>query len=60
MGDVTLAGWRAGAQLRDHHDAPNELCAELTVKTKPVVVHSLTSAIQMSAWRHYTRSATLP
>jgi hypothetical protein len=25
-----------------------------------VVVHCLTSAIQMSAWRRYTRSATLP
>ena len=25
------------------------------VKTKPVVVHCLTSAIQMSAWRRYTR-----
>jgi acetolactate synthase-1/2/3 large subunit len=30
------------------------------VKTKPVVVHCLTSAIQMSAWRRYTRSETLP
>jgi hypothetical protein len=32
----------------------------LAVKTRPVVVHCLTSAIQMSAWRRYTRSATLP
>ena len=30
------------------------------VKTKPVVVHCLTSAIQMSAWRRYTHAATLP
>ena len=30
------------------------------VETKPVVVHCLTSAIQMSAWRRYTRAAALP
>jgi len=30
------------------------------VKTKPVVVHCLTSAVQMSAWRRYTRSEVLP
>ena len=30
------------------------------VKTKPVVVHCLTSAIQMSAWRRYTNGSTLP
>src|SRR6266851_4628223 len=28
--------------------------------TRPVVVHCLTSAIQMSAWRRYTRSEALP
>ena len=30
------------------------------VKSKPVVVHCLTSAVQMSAWRRYTRSEALP
>ena len=30
------------------------------VKNKPVVVHCLTSAIQMSAWRRYTHSEALP
>ena len=29
-------------------------------KTRPVVVHCLTSAIQMSAWRRYTRGERLP
>jgi len=32
----------------------------LAVQTKPAVVYCLTSAIQMSAWRRYTRAATLP
>jgi thiamine pyrophosphate-dependent acetolactate synthase large subunit-like protein len=31
-----------------------------TVKTRPVVVHCLTSAIRMSAWCRYTRSDALP
>ena len=30
------------------------------VKTRPVVVHCLTSAIQMSAWRRYTGGESLP
>ena len=30
------------------------------MKTRPVVVHCLTSAIQMSAWRRYTRTEALP
>jgi acetolactate synthase-1/2/3 large subunit len=28
------------------------------VKTKPVVVHCLTSAVQMSAWRRFAGSET--
>ncbi len=30
------------------------------VATRPVVVHCLTSAVQMSAWRRYTGADTLP
>ena len=36
------------------------IAAAFAVKTRPVVVHCLTSAIQMSAWRRYTRSDALP
>ncbi|MEA2738012.1 MAG: hypothetical protein QOH05_1319, partial [Acetobacteraceae bacterium] len=30
------------------------------VKTRPVVVHCLTSALQMSAWRRFQNGASLP
>jgi acetolactate synthase-1/2/3 large subunit len=36
------------------------IATAFAVKTKPVVVHCKTSAIQMSAWRRYTRADTLP
>ena len=51
---------------RGHHDqrarprSTDGIARAFAVKTKPVVVHCLTSAIQMSAWRRYTRSETLP
>jgi acetolactate synthase-1/2/3 large subunit len=43
---------------------PSEVAAGIAqafaVKTRPVVVHCLTSALQMSAWRRYTGGDTLP
>jgi acetolactate synthase I/II/III large subunit len=49
-----------GFTIRDEGDVEERIAAAFAVKTKPVVVHCLTSAIQMSAWRRYTRAETLP
>ena len=39
---------------------PEKIAAAFAVKTRPVVVHCKTSALQMSAWRRYERAETLP
>lgn len=49
-----------GITIRDESDVEAGIAHAFAVRTKPVVVHCLTSAIQMSAWRRYTRSETLP
>jgi acetolactate synthase I/II/III large subunit len=49
-----------GITIRTEAEIPAGIARAFAVKTKPVVVHCLTSAIQMSAWRRYTRSETLP
>ena len=49
-----------GVTIRHETEVADGIARAFAVKTKPVVVHCLTSAIQMSAWRRYTRSATLP
>jgi acetolactate synthase-1/2/3 large subunit len=49
-----------GITIRDEADVKDGIARAFAVKTKPVVVHCLTSAIQMSAWRRYTRTETLP
>jgi acetolactate synthase-1/2/3 large subunit len=49
-----------GITIRDESDVEPAIARAFAVKTKPVVVHCLTSAIQMSAWRRYTRSEVLP
>lgn len=49
-----------GLTIRDESEVAEKIAAAFAVKTKPVVVHCLTSAIQMSAWRRYTRAETLP
>jgi acetolactate synthase-1/2/3 large subunit len=49
-----------GITIRDEAEVKDGIAHAFAVKTKPVVVHCLTSAIQMSAWRRYTRSETLP
>ncbi len=43
-----------GITIRDEADVKDGIARAFAVKTKPVVVHCLTSAIQMSAWRRYT------
>jgi acetolactate synthase-1/2/3 large subunit len=42
-----------GISIREETDVADGIARAFAVKTKPVVVHCLTSAIQMSAWRRY-------
>jgi len=49
-----------GITIKSEAEVADGIARAFAVTTKPVVVHCLTSAIQMSAWRRYTRSATLP
>jgi acetolactate synthase-1/2/3 large subunit len=49
-----------GITIGSEAEVAQGIARAFAVKTKPVVVHCLTSAIQMSAWRRYTRGASLP
>ena len=49
-----------GITIKSEAEIADGIARAFAVRTKPVVVHCLTSAIQMSAWRRYTRSAILP
>jgi acetolactate synthase-1/2/3 large subunit len=49
-----------GITIREEAEVKDGIARAFAVKTKPVVVHCVTSAIQMSAWRRYTRTETLP
>lgn len=49
-----------GITISDASEVTDGIAAAFAVKTKPVVVHCKTSAIQMSAWRRYDRADTLP
>jgi acetolactate synthase I/II/III large subunit len=49
-----------GITIESESEVADGIARAFAVKTRPVVVHCLTSAIQMSAWRRYTRSETLP
>jgi acetolactate synthase-1/2/3 large subunit len=40
--------------IRDESSVAAGIAAAFAVKSKPVVVHCLTSAVQMSAWRRYS------
>ena len=48
-----------GITIRDESEVADGIARAFAVKTRPVVVHCLTSAVQMSAWRRYTRGETL-
>jgi acetolactate synthase-1/2/3 large subunit len=48
-----------GITIREESEAADGIARAFAVKTKPVVVHCVTSAIQMSAWRRYERGETL-
>ncbi|HEX3954991.1 MAG TPA: thiamine pyrophosphate-dependent enzyme [Stellaceae bacterium] len=49
-----------GITIKNESDVADGIARAFAVKTKPVVLHCLTSGIQMSAWRRYTRTETLP
>src|SRR3954464_6433299 len=49
-----------GITINSEDEVKDSIARAFAVRTKPVVVHCLTSAIQMSAWRRYTRSEVLP
>ena len=42
-----------GITIREESEIAEGIARAFAVKTKPVVVHCLTSAVQMSAWRRY-------
>lgn len=46
--------------IRDESEVADGIARAFDVKTRPVVVHCLTSALQMSAWRRYSGGAALP
>ncbi len=49
-----------GITIAKDNEIADGIARAFAVKTRPVVVHCRTSQIQMSAWRRYTRSETLP
>ena len=49
-----------GITIKTEAEIADGIARAFAVKTRPVVVHCLTSAIQMSAWRRYTGGETLP
>jgi thiamine pyrophosphate-dependent acetolactate synthase large subunit-like protein len=49
-----------GITIGSEAEVAGAIARAFAVRTKPVVVHCRTSAIQMSAWRRYTRSDRLP
>jgi acetolactate synthase-1/2/3 large subunit len=44
-----------GITIREESEIADGIARAFAVKTKPVVVHCLTSAVQMSAWRRFGR-----
>jgi len=47
-----------GITIREESEIADGIAHAFAVKTKPVVVHCLTSAVQMSAWRRFSGSET--
>ena len=46
--------------IREEWEIADGIAEAFAVKTRPVVVHCLTSALQMSAWRRYVEADNLP
>ena len=49
-----------GITIRDESEVADGIARAFAVRTKPVVVHCLTSALQMSAWRRYELADAIP
>jgi acetolactate synthase-1/2/3 large subunit len=49
-----------GLTIASEAEIAPTIARAFAVKTKPVVVHCRTSAVQMSAWRRYSRGESLP
>jgi acetolactate synthase-1/2/3 large subunit len=49
-----------GITIREESEIADGIARAFAVKTKPVVVHCLTSAVQMSAWRRFQGGQMLP
>jgi acetolactate synthase-1/2/3 large subunit len=61
--DFAAWGRSFGAEaltLRDEADVEDVIAKAFAIKDRPVVVHCLISALQMSAWRRYTEAEVLP
>nr|WP_294544432.1 thiamine pyrophosphate-dependent enzyme [uncultured Rhodopila sp.] len=49
-----------GITIREETEVADGIARAFAVKTRPVVVHCLTSAVQMSAWRRFEADGPLP
>ena len=49
-----------GITIREESEVADGIARAFAVKTRPVVVHCLTSAVQMSAWRRFEGKGGLP
>jgi acetolactate synthase-1/2/3 large subunit len=61
--DFAAWGRAFGAEaitIRDESEIEDGIAKAFAIKEKPVVVHCLISALQMSAWRRYTEAEALP
>ena len=61
--DFAAWGRSFGAEaitIGEESEVVDGIARAFAVKTRPVVVHCLTSALQMSAWRRYTLADSLP
>jgi acetolactate synthase-1/2/3 large subunit len=61
--DFAAWGRSFGAEaltIRDESEIGDVIAKAFAIKDRPVVVHCLISALQMSAWRRYTEAEILP
>ena len=61
--DFAAWGRAFGAEaltIRDESEIGDVIAKAFAIKDRPVVVHCLISALQMSAWRRYTEAEALP
>jgi acetolactate synthase-1/2/3 large subunit len=61
--DFAAWGRAFGAEaftIADESEVEDVIARALAIRDRPVVVHCLISALQMSAWRRYTEAEALP